>query len=418
MSDDKINELIDKIANSSKKKKQNDKNINYDDVDFEDLDNKTKKVYTDLFTGMPDLYKLINVLPTDSQEIIKKKCTEKMAKYHPDKIAPLLLKVPIEKREIEKKKLMSQYKLIKEAYTTLRDPEKRKYYDLQKKTIDSKSFTKQKNSFEDFIKLQDSEITEQTKKKSDDLFKLKMLELDERHGFDRKKMDEKPISSKKAIKKMDDLLMDREQQDIEYQPKEIFSKGQQFNLTDFNKQWEKMKKLENKKSKGKTSDRDNSLVMWEGISASNDVGIGGSTDYVSIESNYEDLYATDKFSNINFADKLNSDNSDNSDFNLSDISDDDIDTSYVTNHNQDKGDIMKKFKEYENFRNNEDSEYDKRVFTDKSWKNVMENPFNISAQVGNMVGENIKQIDGPRRKKKIDKELADAYKQLIYDDKL
>ena len=144
MSDDKINELIDKIANSSKKKKQNDKNINYDDVDFEDLDNKTKKVYTDLFTGMPDLYKLINALPTDSQEIIKKKCTEKMAKYHPDKIAPLLIKVPIEKREIEKKKLMSQYKLIKEAYTTLRDPEKRKYYDLQKKTIDSKNFVKQK----------------------------------------------------------------------------------------------------------------------------------------------------------------------------------------------------------------------------------------------------------------------------------
>jgi hypothetical protein len=146
------------------------------------------------------------------------------------------------------------------------------------------------------------------------------------------------------------------------------------------------------------------------------MGMGGSTDYVSINSNYEDLYSTDKFAGTGFADKLDSENSD-SDFRLSDISDDDIDTSYVTNHNKDKGDIMKKFQEYENFRKNEDIEYDNRQFTDKSWKNVMDNPFNVSAQVGSMVGGDVKQLEGPRRKKKIEKDMAEAYKQLIYDSK-
>jgi hypothetical protein len=418
MSSDNIDDLIDKIAKGSKKNKQTEKNknINYDDVDFGELDTKTKKVYTDLFTGMPDLYKLVGASQTDPYEVIKKKCTEKLAKYHPDKIAPMLMKFPVGEREAEKKKFAMQYKLIKEAYSTLRDPEKKKYYDLQRKTIDSKNFFKQKDSFDDFIKLQDSEISEQTKKNADGSFKLKMLELDERHGFNRKDLDKKPISKKKAEKKMGDLMMEREQQDIEYQPKNMFGDGKQYNATDFNKQWEKMKKYENRKSKNKTGGQDGSIVQWEGISAANDMGMGGSTDYVSINSNYEDLYSTDKFAGTGFADKLDSENSD-SDFRLSDISDDDIDTSYVTNHNKDKGDIMKKFQEYENFRKNEDIEYDNRQFTDKSWKNVMDNPFNVSAQVGSMVGGDVKQLEGPRRKKKIEKDMAEAYKQLIYDSK-
>ena len=417
MSDDKLDELINKIAKGSKKNDTKDKHdkINYDDVEFGDLDVKTKKVYTDLFTGMPDFYKLIGVSIDDPIDIIKKKCTEKLAKYHPDKIAPMLSKISPDKREGEKKKIALQYQLIKQAYSTLRDPEKKKYYDLQRKTIDSKNFFKQKDSFEDFKKLQDSEINETTKKNSDNSFKLKMLELDERHGFNRKDLDEKPISSKKASKKMGDLLMEREQQDIEYQPKDLFTGGKSFNLTDFNKQWDKMKKMEDRKGK-KTTGTDSSLVQWDGVSAANDMGLGGATDYVSIDNNYEDLYTKDNF-NTGFATRLDSD-SENSEFNLSDISDDGIDTSYVTNHNKDKGDIMKKFDEYQNFRIKEDTEYDNREFNDnKVWKNVLENPFNVSAQMGNIIGgDTLKQLDGPRRKKKIGKDLADAYKQLIYEN--
>jgi hypothetical protein len=416
LSDDKLDELIDKIAKGSKKTKINyDKTINYDDVDFNELDSNTKKVYTDLFTGMPDLYKLVNASPDDSHEIIKKKCTDKLGKYHPDKIAPLLSKVPLEQREKEKKKIALQYKLIKEAYSTLRHPEKRKYYDLQRKTIDSKNFTKQKNSFEEFKKLQESEISEQSKKNSDNLFKMKMIELDERHGFNRKELDEKPISCKKASKKMGDLMMERDQQDIEYQPKDLFS-GKSFNLTDFNKQFDKMRKFDDRRSKNKTGNTDSSMVKWEGISAINDIGIGGSTDYVSIDSNYENLYTRSNLESGLYANKLDSDASSDSEFNLSDVSDEGIDSSYVTNHNKDKGEIMKKFTEYNNSRTVEDEIYDKREFNDKTqWKSVMDNPFNISADMGNMVGNDLKQLEGPRRKKKIGKDLADAYKQLMYD---
>ena len=242
-----------------------------------------------------------------------------------------------------------------------------------------------------------------------------MIELDERHGFNRKELDEKPISTKKASKKMGDLMMERDQQDIEYQPKDLFN-GKSFNLTDFNKQFDKMRKFDDRRSKNKTGGSDNSMVKWEGISAINDTGIGGSTDYVSIDSNYENLYTNNTFENGLFANKLDSDASSDSEFNLSDVSDDGIDTSYVTNHNKDKGDIMKKFTEYNNSRMVEDEVYDKREFNDKTqWKSVMDNPFNISTDMGSMVGNDLKQLEGPRRKKKIGKDLADAYKQLMYD---
>ena len=162
-----------------------DKNITLDEVNFDKLDEKTAQAHKDLFSGSLDVYKIMGLSPDSSQDLVRKKCNEKIAKYHPDKIEPALRKVPPEQRSKEKKKMDMQYKLVRDAYSILINPDKRKFYDLQKKTIDSKNFAKQKASFEEFIKLQDSEISEQSRKNAENTFKLEYAGMDEKHKLKR-----------------------------------------------------------------------------------------------------------------------------------------------------------------------------------------------------------------------------------------
>jgi DnaJ domain. len=113
-SGDAIDAIITKIAHGSKRKyniptdkqkhphNDNRNDINYDEINFDKLDANTKKTYTDLFSGMPDIYKIVGASHDDDNNTIKKKCNEKMAKYHPDKIQPLLDKCSRELRLKEK----------------------------------------------------------------------------------------------------------------------------------------------------------------------------------------------------------------------------------------------------------------------------------------------------------------------------
>jgi curved DNA-binding protein CbpA len=414
--DDKTEELVASITKGSKKlrdetHRDTKESIKYDDVDFGSLDNNTKKTYTDLFTGMIDIYKLVGATKDDSDEVIKKKCINKITYYHPDKQKRLLEKVPLEMRESEKKKLDAQYKLVKDAYNILKNPEKRKYYDLQKKTTDSKNFIKQKESFDNFIKLQESEINDNTKQLAKNNYNMGTLDFDKKHGFKRSELDDKPLDSAESAKRLQDLEWERTQQEIESVPKNLF-KGKQPTLTEFNTVWEKM----NNNKKTKNISNDGSLVKWDGISASNDMGLSGGSNYISINSNYEDLYDTNNFNSSEFASRLDSDdeltyNSDN------DNDDNNIDASYVTEHNKNKKDVMSKFTELENRRKDEDNLYEERRFGDnKVWGSVLDNPMNISYQLGNIVGKDMKALTGPKKKTQITKDEIEAYKQLVYEN--
>ena len=300
-----------------------------------------------------------------------------------------------------------------EAVTILRDPEKRKFYDLQKKTIDTKNFQKQKDSFNEFIKLQDSEVSDQTKTQAKLNYDLKQLELDKKHGLDRDGLNKTPMNKADAEKKLNDILMEREQQEIEYIPKKIFD-DTAFNLTDFNKAWEKRKIKDQRKTKNKQNDK--SMILWDGISASNDTGTAGA-NFISVDTNYEDLYVDDKFDTSGFASKL-SDVSDSAS-DLSSIGSENIDVSYVTDHDKNKEDVMKKWKNFESQRQVEDDTYEAREFTDKNvWGDVFGNPMNVSAQMGTMVGKDIKQLNAPQTKKtKLTSDMVEAYEQLLYEDK-
>jgi curved DNA-binding protein CbpA len=408
--DDELDEIVAKIASKnriSEKKKKDD--------EFENMDDSTKTAYKDLSSGLPDIYKIIGVSPSDSHEYVKKKCNIKLSKYHPDKVNKMINNFPQEQRAKEKKKLDMQYKLIREAYGILRDPEKRKFYDLQKKTVDSKNFTKQKDSFNDFIKLQDSEINEQSKQQSKSRFELEFLNMDKKHGINRNKGDDVAMGKKTADRKLEDLMMDRNQQDIEYEPTNMFEGTNiAYDQTSFNQAWDKqqrkMEKIKKKKNK-KNHDDGRSLVTWDGISASNDQGIGGSDNYISVDSNYDSLYSDD-ISGCGFAPILDSD----SDMSCSEDSDD-IDASYVTNHNKDKKSVIDRFNQYEKERKLEDEIYENREFTDTNqWKSVLENPMNISSQMGSIMGNDASSKPLQlKRRKNINDDQLDAYKQLTMD---
>lgn len=418
--------IIDKLASRKKKqfKSSNERSSNergsndeikIDDVEFDKLNEKSRKIHTDLFSGMMDVYLIMGCVQTDTSEEIKKKCTKMLAKYHPDKTGPLLEKCPVENREREKKRLAAQYNIVREAYKILTDPAKRKFYDLQKKTIDSKNFLKQKSSFDEFIKLQESEISEKSKKLAENQFKLGFESLDKKHGFDRKKLEDKPFTKESFDKKLQDLQLSRDNfdQDLEFNQKNIFE-GKDFDPKEFNKAWGKQQKKQEKRARNGNDDK--SVVKWDGLMAGN-IASGDGEMYVSVDGDYGELYR-DNTEATDFAGKLDSCSEDD---NIS-ISSAEIDDRYTkySDHNKNKEETSKRFEEYMKRRKQEDTEYDERKYTDKdAWKCVTENPMNISSQMGEIIG-NSKfqyQLEGPRQKRVITQGMFDAYEELTYGPK-
>lgn len=420
--DEKIQDMLNRMSTKPKtyvssEKKQRDSNVlNYDEVEFDKLEENERKALKDLFTGLPDIYKITGTTPDDSQATINKKCAEKLKMYHPDRHNEIVKKYPEELRAKELKKLDIQFKLIRDADSILRDPAKRKYYDLQKKTIQSKNFVAQKQSFEEFIKLQESKISEHSRSLAENDHKMSFLAMDKKHGFDRKKFEEAALTKEETDRRYSDLMDGRDQDKIEFIPKNRFE-NIAFNQEDFNKMFLK-NKLKEEKKRGKIGE-DKSLVVWEGISAMNDVGMDGATDFVSIEHDYENLYTDKNFAGSSlFASKLDSDIDDES-INSESSFDmgNDIDLDELDGYKFNKEDINSRFEEMMNRRNMENQEYDNRQMHDKnSWKSVLDNPFTISASMGTVLGgKDFSKLEGPKHSKTINKEYADVYKSLVYD---
>lgn len=415
LSDETIDELVGTIYKGAKKTKPEKKrvDVNINDVNFEGLNGEDKKAHVDLFSGMIDVYGLIGVKQDDSQDYVKKKCNEKLAKYHPSKINNILSQFPASEREEERERLLEQYNLIKQAYNILRDPEKRQWYDLQQKTMESKNFVKQKSSFEEYIKLQESEINETSRKNAENSFKLSFLDMDRKHGFDRSKLDDEPLTTEDFTNKLKNMELSRKALDDELSTKQRnMFEGRTFNPVDFNKAWEKRKKQETKRKGATNSDK--SLTLWDGMMASNDFGIGGTSNYIGLDNDYGDLYSSSNYGTSQFASTLE-DIDDDID-NVS-VNSDDIDVGYVTNHNKDNSDVNKRFEEYMKTRENDDEYYNAREFGDSNaWKDVMDNPMNISASMGTMIGKDLKTLDTRNKKNNsINKSTIDAYKQLMMD---
>lgn len=348
----------------------------------------------------PDYYKIIGVSVGDSQEVINKKCNQKMSEYHHDKINIKLNKYPIEERKKQKEKYLLQFKLIRDAREVLINPEKKKMYDIQRKNTNN-SFECEKKKFDQYMKLQEAEMTDENKELAKLKWKEKSLEINKKHGYVN---NENYVDKKEFDKRLGDIQTQRSQQDADCSHKKIFD-NRHFDQTEFNKQFEIMKKKKEKHKKQKENDK--SIIEWTGVSAYGDFGNNGG-DYADIK-DYEELYKLEKTEDFKYSCVIGSD----SEKSLSSIdtdTEDEIDVSYVENHNKNKKQLDATFAKMVEKRELENAEFEKKQIVSED---VSNNPFNISYHVG-IVGENFVDKDIKIKNKK---ELMEAYKALMYEKK-
>jgi curved DNA-binding protein CbpA len=416
LSDKELDEIMKNINIDENKKPINNKNkkINLDNIDMDDYDTQTKKAIKEL-SILPDYYKILGVNINDTIENIKINGQKKISKFHPDKVKSSLQKITnLDEREKEKKSIEMQYKLVTEAYNVLKDPNRRKQYDLEKKTIDGKDFISQKKAFKDFIELNNSEIVSEDKKKLNYL--LASQEFDKKNNFKKDKLTVKPLTKEECAQKFTDLQMQRDMEFNEIIPKNKFM-GKTFNLVDFNENWERQNKKHLKKSKN----NDSSLILLDGISAANDVGLTGGSNFISIDANYDDLFTeknSDLFTSVLLSDdEDNNSNSNNDDNIISYENEFDDPRKYVTGHNEnrDPDELTKKMLDFSKSRDNDLFIQQDKTTTDSYWNDVLDNPLNISSQMGSVIG-NIKQGGISNKTKYLQMDKIDAYKKLVMEN--
>jgi curved DNA-binding protein CbpA len=214
-----------------------------DEYVTESDDNKQKMTY----------YEVLNVNETATLSEIKKQFRQMAIDFHPDN---------------KKTGDATLFALVARAYECLSNSDKRDEYDkmllIEKKTRKS-NYISQKKAFEDFINAQENDPDGKKKELSEARYKLDFVDLDRKHGFDRKRYDDErdnPLSEKDTSRRMEDLLMTREQDDIEISHRKLFDEGN-WNPDKFNEMFE----LKYKKDK-------NDLVKYSGMPGAFNDGVG------------------------------------------------------------------------------------------------------------------------------------------------
>jgi len=365
------------------KQKKNNDNVSQDSKD----DTNVRKIEKNGF----DYYKILGVDKDTNINDIKKKYRKLLAKYHPDKYK--------EYSEKDRKTKEKQYQLVQIAGKVLTDESAKKVYDLEQKTIKSKDFSTQKNSFEEFIKLQEAGMTDDTKKRAQLDFESESNKLNKLRGFDPDKMKDK-IDKKDLDRHIGDLRAQRDTDMIEISQKNIFE-GRQFNPLEFNKLFEKDKKKQEKKQKKKQESGELSKLGDE-FTAFNDNGLG---NFISVDDNYGELFGSDNFRENSLYGKMKED------FSVSDISSDDEEyKNDYDNHNTNR-DTKSTNDMYANMMRDRDL-FDNNLKDTKTagYKDVMEDQFGISRQFGRMLGNDITQKIKPQ---KIDSDMVKVYNKMI-----
>lgn len=318
---------------------------------------------------------------------------KKLHEYHPD-----YLPKGLDKSEIKQKRAM--FKLIQEAGEILTNKSKRKAYDLENSVRESSGFLNQRSSFEDFMAMQEKNNTDEARARAKLDFEKGMDELEKKHGAS--KLGHTAISKKDANRKLEDLMQQRDIEELELKPQRMFGEGQEFDRMAFMKAFEK-DKIKRSKKKG----RGNDLVPYDNIGAFNDAGPG-----FNVNDDYGGLYAGDDgFGGNNAFGKLDGGSSDEGS-DVESVNSDDIDTRYFGDGTQDNTDVEAALKKIMAERENEDELYEDEGFD--GFKSAMHDKFGVSAGLGFMVGD---KRGGEQVRKKTVKQISaddvDAYKKLI-----
>jgi len=172
------------------------------------------------------------------------------------------------------------FALVARAYECLSDENKRSEYDRMlsiEKKAQKTDFLNTKKAFEEFLKAQEQDVTNKGIEHAKSRFKIEFEDIDRKRGLDRSKLDEDAISPEDANRRMRDMEMAREQDEIE------FSQPKVFDPLNYNKdEWNRV--FEEKYKHGK----DDQLVKRNGApSAFNE---SAESSYISCEGNYDDIF--------------------------------------------------------------------------------------------------------------------------------
>lgn len=338
-----------------------------------------------------DYYKVLGIDKDASISDIQKKSRKLLAKYHPDKYKDL--------SEKERKTKEIQFQLVQTASKILTDEESKKVYDLEQKTIKNQDFKYQKNTFDDFIKMQEAGITEETKNKARLEFETEASKINKMRGFDPEKLKEK-LSKTDFDREAEDLFARRDTDLIEMSHKNLFE-GRSFNPSEFNKFFEKDKKKQEKKLK-KKQESGEIVKLDEQFTAFNDNGLD---NFISVDADYGDPFGEGNIRENTLYGKLNEH------YSVSDISsgDEDYDDKY-NSHNKNRDikttdDAFSRMMMDREILNN-----NLKDTKTAGYKDVMEDQFGISRQFGKVIGRDITQKAKPQR---IDSDMAKVYNKMI-----
>lgn len=231
-----------------------------------------------------NFYEVLDIKPTATNQEIKNKYKQLQLKYHPDK----------SKDNYDD----NIYKLIQKAYSILSDDKKREEYDFLMnniKTSQNNDHIKLKNNYNKYTKLTKLKEDEKDDKTKEEDLKLAKIEFDkmnnelnQKHGIN--SFDNTVLSSEDFNSKTNDLLLKREQEEIEYTQNRIFKPNEKFDLDKFNAAFDLHKSMS-----------ENQLEEFKEVSSYNFAN--NNTSFSDLDNlNYGDLYNDDN-SNL---DNLNS----------------------------------------------------------------------------------------------------------------
>jgi curved DNA-binding protein CbpA len=227
-----------------------------------------------------DYYKILGIDKTANIIDIKKKYRSLLAKFHPDKLKNL--------SSAESDLKAEQYLLIRTAGEILTNPEKKTFYDMEKKVIFNKDFLNQKQSFENFTSLQFNENTEEKKNQALLEFKKNCEQVNLQKGYNLKL--EVKLDSKNMQSHIMDLQAQRDTESIEFTKSNIFNE-EQFNHEVFNKKFNQSKSKE-EAIKRKQIEKGEITVYDDKFTAYNDINIG---NFIGVNDDYGNLYSNDNF---------------------------------------------------------------------------------------------------------------------------
>lgn len=330
-----------------------------------------------------DYYAILGIKREARKMEIKRAYQKKLKRFHPDKTKPT-------------KENKLKYKLIREAGDTLIHPQKRKAYDTQfKMNNTSQNFISQKESFNAFMKLQEHNMTDEDRKIAKLNFTKSIQQMNKTHGID---IDAQPLTSTEYNRRMEDVLLQREQEEFEMNQDNMFE-GKKYTSSEFNNIFE------NKKQKDKKIESDGLILFKDEIQAysSND-NVGVSLD------NYDSLYADGIYngSNETYAGIGNNilDN-ESDDISIDSLDDNDYKLEYKVSNNILDTEIKTLLSE----RETQDSKFTN--MTDVDFGSAINDEYGISKQFGFMIGNDRNGQQKPSNK--LTNSTIKIYKELTKD---